>query len=509
MSEESPKMMSEEGSTLNFEAFGFGDEILKGVKEAGFRAPSPIQQQAIPVVMKGRDVVARAQTGTGKTAAFGLPTMNNCGNRGVVELLVIVPTRELASQVSEELFRLGRYAKVRTAAVYGGQSIGQQVQMVNRGVQVVVATPGRLLDHLKSKRFRSFEPSMVVLDEADEMLDMGFLEDIEKIFGFLPKERQTLLFSATMPPAIKKLASRILKEPVSIDVTPKERAVNTDIEQRYCVMQEREREPALVRLIDTEAPSRAIIFCRMKREADALSTTLISRGYSAKALHGDMDQRARNEAIDNFRRGKVDLLIATDVAARGLDISDVSHVFNYHVPFDPESYVHRIGRTGRAGKKGIAITLVTPLEFKELSRIMKVSGVPITFREIPSIGDAMKEHLDSLLGRLEEQQVYDDAAELVAQIVHDNDLLIDVACRAISALMEDKKTAGPDKIGLGPKEADQLLHRARGMDRGRSKGGWQQRRPGGGYQGGKGRGSGGSRHSQKSHGSYGQKRRSK
>lgn len=480
-------MKTEKNDVRSFEDFGLRAEILEGIKEAGFRAPSPIQLQAIPAVMEGNDVIGRAQTGTGKTAAFGLPTMNKIGRKGGVEILVIVPTRELASQVSEELFRLGRFASVRTVAVYGGQSIGRQVEMINRGCQVVVATPGRLLDHLRSKRLKRFEPSMVVLDEADEMLDMGFLEDIEKIFNFLPEKRQTLLFSATMPPAIERLAKKILNDPKAIDVTPRESATATEITQRYCVMREREREDALVRLIDSESPKKAIVFCRTKKEADTLSTTLISRGYSAKALHGDMDQRGRNEAVESFRKGRIDLLVATDVAARGLDISDVSHVFNYHIPFDPQSYIHRIGRTGRAGREGIAITLLTPLEFKELSRIMKVSGAPISFSEIPTLKEMKRGKMESLLGRLEEQKVYDEAEELIAHIGHDEGLLADLACRAISALIERGRMSGPDRIGLGKEEAGRLFHQARrgGRPGTGGKKGWQKKQPG--RQSGKGR----------------------
>ncbi len=452
-------MTTDESIKETFEEFPLDSGIMKGLKEAGFRAPSPIQKAAIPVVLEGRDVIARAQTGTGKTAAFGLPAMNRTIGKTSVELLVIVPTRELASQVSDELFRLGRHAGIRTAAVYGGQPIGRQVEMIKKGPQVVVATPGRLLDHLRSGRLKSFNPSMVVLDEADEMLDMGFLEDIEAIFRFLPKERQTLLFSATMPPAIKRLAKRILKDPVAIDVTHGEVATNVDITQRYYVMNEREREEALVRLIDTESPAKAIVFCRTKKESNTLSTTLISRGYSAKALHGDMDQRARNEAMDGFRKGRFDLLVATDVAARGLDVSDVSHVFNYHIPFDPQSYIHRIGRTGRAGRKGIAITLVTPLEFKELSRIMKVSSAPMTYMEIPTIEDVKKGYMDTILARLEDQQAYEEAVLLIQGIEHDKTLLTDVAIRALSALMEKRRATGPDRIGLGSSEVDRLLRR--------------------------------------------------
>lgn len=453
-------MKKEETVIETFEEFGFNKDILKGVKEAGFRMPSPIQQQAIPIVMDGKDVVAQAQTGTGKTAAFGLPTMNNIEKKSGVELLVIVPTRELASQVSEELFRLGRYASLQTVAVYGGQSIGRQVQMISRGAQVVVATPGRLLDHLKSKRLRKFDPSIVVLDEGDEMLDMGFLEDIEAIFSYLPKERQTLLFSATMPPAIRRLANKILKDPVAIDVTPRDVTTNVDITQSYYVMEEREREEAMVRLIDTESPSKAIIFCRTKRETDALSTTLISRGYTSKALHGDMEQRQRNDTVDSFKKGRIDLLVATDVAARGLDISDVSHVFNYHIPFDPQSYIHRIGRTGRAGKKGIAITLVTPLEYKELSRIMKVSGAPIKYKEIPSLHEVKKTFIDEMLSKLETQKIREEAVEILA-LLADEEALFEVASRALSALIEKKAIAGPDRIGLNSKQVNIMIQRAK------------------------------------------------
>jgi ATP-dependent RNA helicase DeaD len=450
----------EDNISHGFEEFGLRKDILKGVHEAGFRAPSPVQLQSIPQVMKGRDVIARAQTGTGKTAAFGLPAMNFAvGSSGVV-VLIITPTRELASQVSNELYRLGRYASIKTVAVYGGQSIGRQVEQVSRGAQVVTATPGRLLDHLRSNRFRKFSPSIVILDEADEMLDMGFLEDIEAIFDYLPKERQTLLFSATLPPAIRKLAEKILKSPVSIDVTPKQLATPTDIVHRYYVIEEKEREEALVRLIDTEAPKKSLIFCRTRKETDVLSTTLISRGYVAKALHGDMEQPQRNEAIESFKQGRIDLLIATDVAARGLDIIDVTHVFNYHIPFNPESYIHRIGRTGRAGKKGIAISLVTPLEFKELSRIKKISGAPILYKEIPTIGEAKKYVIEELFGKLEQQHIHEEAVELLQHLSQDMDVT-QVACKAFSMLLDQRQIEGPNRIGLSSGRVERIMENLR------------------------------------------------
>ncbi|MBF0344471.1 MAG: DEAD/DEAH box helicase [Nitrospirae bacterium] len=443
----------------DFEGFGFSKNILKGVIEAGFKVPSPIQEKAIPVILQGRDVIAQAQTGTGKTAAFGLPAMQMARFTGEVEILVIIPTRELASQVSDELYRLGRYASIQTVAVYGGQSISRQVDLINnRGAQVVTATPGRLLDHLRAGRLKGFNPWIVILDEADEMLDMGFIEDIGSIFEFLPKVRQTLLFSATVPPAIAKLARTILQNPVTIDVTPKTLATPEDIEQRYYVIEEREREEALVRLIDTEAPPKALIFCRTKRETDILSTTMISRGYSAKALHGDMEQFQRNVTMDSFKRGRIDMLIATDVAARGLDITDVSHVFNYHIPFDPESYVHRIGRTGRAGKKGIAITLVTPLEFKELNRIMEFSGAPIVYEEVPTITQARRRHQNLLIGKLTREHINEEAVEIIQRLSEDVDCT-QIACKAVSMLLDKQSVAGPNRIGLSSREVERIMHK--------------------------------------------------
>lgn len=442
----------------SFEDFGLRTEIVRGITEAGFRMPSPIQEQAIPIVLSGRDVIAQAQTGTGKTAAFGLPTMNRVNYSGEVEILVIVPTRELASQVSDELYRLGRFANLKTVAVYGGESISRQIKFINRGAQIVVATPGRLLDHLKSGRLENFRPWMVVLDEADEMLDMGFLDDIKAIFEFLPYERQTLLFSATLPPAIRNLSNKILNNPVTIDVTPKELKTAVDVAQRYYVIEEREREEALIRLLDTEAPTKTLVFCRTKKEADGLCTTLISRGYAAKALHGDMEQPQREEAIDAFKKGRIELLIATDVAARGLDINDISHVFNYHIPFDPESYVHRIGRTGRFGKQGIAITLVTPQEYRDLTRIMKVSGAPISYEQVPTIIQARRNYQLDLINKLQTQVVEEDAVNVVDGLLAlmDGEELI---VKAVSMLLEQQQIKGPNRIGWTHSDLERLTTR--------------------------------------------------
>ena len=373
------KMMQEnaqevkEESTVTFDDLGLNRDVLNAVKAAGFIKPSPIQEQAIPVVLAGRDMVGQAHTGTGKTAAFGLPALSNMKRNNGVEILVITPTRELATQVSDELFKYGRNMGARTVTVYGGSSYKRQIDLIERGASVVVATPGRLLDILKKNMLSEFTPSVVVLDEADEMLDMGFLDDINEIFSYLPSSRQTLLFSATMPKPIKLLAERILDNPEFISITKGE-TTNTDITQEYYVIDESERDDAIIRLMDSELTSKAVVFCRTKSEVDRLSNVLSNAGYLANGLHGDMEQRQRETVIKGFKQNSVKVLVATDVAARGIHVDNISHVFNYHIPFDPESYVHRIGRTGRAGTKGKAITLVTPIEFKELQRIKSKVG---------------------------------------------------------------------------------------------------------------------------------------
>lgn len=368
---------------INFNDLGLKASVLKGIENAGFSAPSPVQAQAIPVILQGGDLIAQAQTGTGKTAAFALPILHNLQNNGQIEALVITPTRELAMQISDEVFHLGKFCRTRTICIYGGQNIKHQISFLDKKPQVMIATPGRLLDHLKNNRIKNFNPKIVVLDESDEMLDMGFLYDIEEIFSYLPEDIQVLLFSATMPKPIRDLADKILINPTNIRITPSE-VTNTDISQRYYVINEGERNDAIARLLDTQEPTSSIIFTRTKKEADTLNDLLNEQGYNSVALHGDLDQRARKTAINAFKKKECNILVATDVASRGLDISGVSHVFNYHIPLNPESYVHRIGRTGRAGQKGVAITLVTPLEYKELQRIQNDIGSKLELFEIPA-----------------------------------------------------------------------------------------------------------------------------
>lgn len=443
--------------SATFESFGLKATLLSAIKDAGFLTPSPIQAKAIPLILEGKDIIGQAHTGTGKTAAFGLPSLNNIEQKGGVQLLVITPTRELATQVSDELFSYGKYEGIKTVTVYGGASYNLQFDSIARGAQVVVATPGRLLDILKGGRLKQFKPSIVVLDEADEMLDMGFLDDIREIFSFLPEERQTLLFSATMPAPIKQLANKILKEPVLVSVTTaQDGAINKDIEELYCVIEEMERDEALMRLIDSEEPEKSIIFCRTKREVDRLATALMARGYLAKSLHGDIEQNQRNEVIKSFQSGKIQTLVATDVAARGLDIRGVSHVFNFHIPFEPESYVHRIGRTGRAGKKGIAITLVTPREFRDLRRIKQTVGRNIVHKQIPSLGELQKQSDVKLLETIKAQEVHPSAeaffAALAAEIGAEA-----AALKISSALLAQEEVVGPEHIGLHGERLNRFL----------------------------------------------------
>jgi ATP-dependent RNA helicase DeaD len=462
-------------AVATFDQFALRPEVLAGVKAAGFTVPSPIQLQAIPVVLAGGDLIAQAQTGTGKTAAFGLPAMHRLDPKAKgVQILVITPTRELAAQVGDELYKLGNLAGARTVAVYGGQSSRRQLEQIDRGGNIVVATPGRLLDHLNSKNLRNFKPHTVILDEADEMLDMGFMDDINAIFEFLPKDRQTLMFSATMPPPIRLLAQKILKNPTTINLTATTE-FKTDVEQFFYVIEERERSDAVVRLIEAEEPGKSIVFCRTKREADQLCYSLVSHGAAAGALHGDMEQDQRQNAIAAFKKGRIEILVATDVAARGLDVSDVTHVFNYHIPFDQESYVHRIGRTGRAGRKGKAITLVTPYEFGKLRRIQHAIKASFVHGVIPSLADVHKRKDEKLIKALCEQPVLDGVVDLFAQLTEEMDAG-EAACKVLSMLMSKRVIQGPDHIGVSGQRLEAIVGRGGGGG-----GKPRQDRGGGGY----------------------------
>ncbi|MFS0671353.1 DEAD/DEAH box helicase [Peribacillus frigoritolerans] len=416
-----------------FSELGLDRTSMKSIEKMGFEEASPIQAQTIPLALEGKDIIGQAQTGTGKTAAFGIPLMENIDiNNENVQGIVIAPTRELAIQVSEELFKLGYGKRARVLAVYGGQDIDRQIRALKKKPHIIVGTPGRLLDHIKRKNIKLGGVHTVVLDEADEMLNMGFIEDIELILSTVPDERQTLLFSATMPDPIRKIAERFMQEPVLVRVKAKEMTVDR-IEQYYLELKESEKFDTLARLFDIQTPDLAIVFGRTKRRVDELASALNIRGYMAEGIHGDLSQAKRLSVLKKFKDGNIDVLVATDVAARGLDISGVTHVYNFDIPQDPESYVHRIGRTGRAGKHGIAITFVTPRERGQLHAVEHTTKKRMEKLKTPTLTEALEgqqkavtekilntienEDLTLYLGQAEELLQKHSAADLVAAML--------------------------------------------------------------------------------------------
>lgn len=354
---------------MKFTEFNLSQDIQSAVVTAGFEKASPIQEMTIPLALEGKDVIGQAQTGTGKTAAFGLPTLNKIRtNENIIQALVIAPTRELAVQSQEELFRFGREKGVKVRSVYGGSSIEKQIKALKSGAHIVVGTPGRLLDLIKRKALILDHVETLILGEADEMLNMGFLEDIEAIISRVPADRQTLLFSATMPAPIKQIGVKFMKDPEHVQIKNKE-LTNVNVDQYYVRVKEQEKFDTMTRLMDVNQPELSIVFGRTKRRVDEITRGLKLRGFRAEGIHGDLDQNKRLRVIRDFKNDQIDILVATDVAARGLDISGVTHVYNYDITQDPESYVHRIGRTGRAGKSGESITFVSPNEMGYLSMI--------------------------------------------------------------------------------------------------------------------------------------------
>ena len=441
---------------MRFTDFNFHQNLQKGVRIAGFKEPSPIQQEAIGLILDGIDVVAQAHTGTGKTAAFGLPILEKIINNEIEKALVITPTRELASQVSDELYHLGRFGGVRTLAVYGGVGYGRQIALINKGVQIVVATPGRLRDLYQKGKIDSFNPEIVVLDEADEMLDMGFLEAVKDIFEYIPQNRQTLLFSATMPEAIKDLAQNLLYNPEYISVVKEEESTtNNNIEQLYYIIEEEQRDYAIINLLEAQNYKKALIFCRMKKEVDRLTQHLKAQGFNVEGLHGDIEQFQRDEVVKAYRRGKIDILVATDVAARGLDIKGITHVFNYHIPFDPQSYVHRIGRTGRAGKDGMAITLVTTQEFRELKRIQKDVGANMELAVLNLSNNIIeKTDIENLLTKIQDIKLIDGIDNIlgILEDIDRNELLK----KLLSYTIKNENIGSSNSIGYDKDIVDKL-----------------------------------------------------
>jgi ATP-dependent RNA helicase DeaD len=414
-------------------------KILAAITEMGFEEPSPIQSQTIPLVLEGHDVIGQAQTGTGKTAAFGIPTLERINDTRQIQALVLTPTRELAIQISEELTKIGKFKRIKTLPIYGGQSIDRQIRALKFGVQVVIGTPGRLLDHIRRNTIKLDSVKTLILDEADEMLDMGFIDDIEAILQNIPAEgRQTLLFSATMPAAIANLAVKYMHEPRKVTIS-KEQLTVPLIDQWY--YETREKLEGLCRVLDVEDIGRLIIFCRTKKGVDDLVASLQARGYMSDGLHGDLSQAQRDRVMKKFRDGKLEILVATDVAARGLDIEHITHVINYDIPQDHESYVHRIGRTGRAGKKGVAITFIEPREYRQLKIIEKLAKTRIIRKQLPSSADILERQREIIKNRLIQtldRRGFTDYHSIIMDLSADYDP-VDIAAAAVKLHQEGFK----------------------------------------------------------------------
>nr|WP_295972823.1 DEAD/DEAH box helicase [uncultured Bacillus sp.] len=373
-----------------FEELGISTATMKSLKRMGFEEATPIQAETIPLSLENKDLIGQAQTGTGKTTAFGVPMIDKIDKeKDVIQGIVIAPTRELAIQVSEELYKIGYGKRARVLAIYGGQDINRQIRALKNRPQIIVGTPGRLLDHINRKTIRLDHVHTAVLDEADEMLNMGFIEDIEAILAQISEDHQTLLFSATMPAPIQRMAERFMKEPQVVRIKTKEVTVPS-IDQYYLEIQEKNKFDILTRLLDIQSPELAIVFGRTKRRVDELSEALNLRGYMAEGIHGDLSQAKRLSVLRKFKEGSIDVLVATDVAARGLDISGVTHVYNFDIPQDPESYVHRIGRTGRAGKRGVAMTFITPREKSYLHVVERTTRRKMERMQPPTLDEALE-----------------------------------------------------------------------------------------------------------------------
>jgi ATP-dependent RNA helicase DeaD len=434
-----------------FEDLGLRPELLKALSALGYEEPTPIQQEAIRPLVEGRDLLGQAATGTGKTAAFALPLLQQLSDdrSGAPSGLVLVPTRELAVQVSQALHRYGRGISARVVPIYGGQPITRQLGALTRGVDIVVATPGRALDHIARRSLKLDQLRTVVLDEADEMLDMGFADDLDAIFEATPETRQTVLFSATLPPKIASMARKRLREPERITIDREPASGDAPLVRQSAYVVARAYKPqALGRVLDVESPAAAIVFCRTRAEVDQLSETLNGRGYRAEALHGGMTQDQRDRVMSRLRNEISDLIVATDVAARGLDIDQLTHVVNYDVPSDPDSYTHRIGRVGRAGREGVAITLAEPREHRMLKTIERVTGQKITIEKLPTVADLRARRLELTRSAIEESLV--EATDLerfrvvVDALVGEHDV-VEIALAAIKLAHEASGTGDDDE----------------------------------------------------------------
>ena len=422
-------------NNLRFEEFEIDERILRAVEDMGFEEASPIQAQAIPELLAGKDVIGQAQTGTGKTAAYSIPLLMSIKPEiKKPQAVVLCPTRELAIQVADEIRKLAKYmSDIKVLPVYGGQEIVKQIKSLKNGVQIIVGTPGRVMDHMRRKTVKFDEVKMVVLDEADEMLDMGFREDMETILSGTPDERQTVMFSATMPKPILDIAGRFQNDPYMIKVVRKELTVE-NIEQFYYEVRPKNKPELLCRLIDIYNPKLSVVFCNTKRQVDELISELKGRGYFADGIHGDMKQQQRDRVMSDFRSGKTEILIATDVAARGIDVDDVDVVFNYDLPHDEEYYVHRIGRTGRAGREGVALSFVSGKEAYKLKEIERYCKTKIKAKPVPSMDDVKNTLIEGVFNQIRQTVEEGGLSEMVEYI--ENQLNIeDYTCMDMAAAL--------------------------------------------------------------------------
>lgn len=444
---------------LRFEDMNISNEICRAVLDMGFEEATPIQSQAIPVILEGKDIIGQSQTGTGKTAAFGIPLLERINPEDRrLQALILCPTRELAIQVSEEFRKLLKYKdNIRVLPIYGGQPIDRQIAALRKGTQVVIGTPGRVMDHMRRRTIKAETVQMMVLDEADEMLDMGFREDIETILVKIPEEHQTLLFSATLSPEILDITKRFQKNPEFIKIVRKEMTV-PNIEQYYFDVKEKTKLDALCRIIDVYDPKLAMVFCNTKKRVDDLVEMLQGRGYFAEGLHGDLKQAQRDKVMQKFRNGTIEILVATDVAARGIDVDDIDVVFNYDVPQDEEYYVHRIGRTGRAGKAGKAFTFCVGKEIYKLRDIMRYTKTKIQQQKLPTLSDVeeMKTniYLEKIKGIIEEGHLT-KYIHLVDRLMEEDYTSIDIAAALLKDHLSDVNADdidALDDINLGGTE---------------------------------------------------------
>ena len=432
-----------------FEDLGLCPEIMKAVKNMGFEEASPIQAKAIPAMMEGKDIIGQAQTGTGKTAAFGIPLLEKIDPKNKkLQAIVLCPTRELAIQVAEEIRNLAKYMHaIKVLPIYGGQEIVKQIRSLKSGTQLIIGTPGRVMDHMRRKTVKMENIHTVVLDEADEMLNMGFREDIETILEGVPEERQTVLFSGTMPKPILDITKRFQKNAELIKVTKKELTV-PNIEQFYYEVKPKNKEEVLSRLLDIYNPKLSVIFCNTKKQVDLLVNGLLGRGYFAAGLHGDMKQAQRDRVMEGFRKGKTEILVATDVAARGIDVEEVEAVFNYDLPQDDEYYVHRIGRTGRAGRVGRSFSFVTGKEVYKLKEIQRYCKTKIYAQKVPSLDDVANTKMDKLMetiNRIIEEEDLTTYFQMIQAEVNDSDYTsMDIAAALLKLCSGTKEEDSAD-----------------------------------------------------------------